>query len=516
MTIAERFMSLFDGLPRAHGEYTVNGAKGAKQIGKAITRKAPVTAELWEKHLAGKQGIGIIPIRDDSTVMFGAIDIDCYDGFDCAALSVKIYNNDWPLVVCRSKSGGAHVYMFTNEPVPAKTLRSKLKEIAIALGHPKAELFPKQDVINGPEDIGNWINIPYFGGDSSTRYAYDNGEACSVDQFLDFAESVALSEEQLDDLTVASSGEFSDAPPCLETLITTGFPPGTMNNGLFNMAVYARMKHPDEWQRYVYEYNDRYMGPGTPGEVQQIIRSVDKKKYTYKCSESPICGVCDKRICQERKYSPLGDFSSYKTTASQKAGRPCILDEVEEVVCYSPPEDSSDEPYWVFTIHGRELDVSCDMIESQAKFKRLYLKKFHRMIQPIDEARWSRKMNMLLDKAEVADLAEDAGPEGQLWVHLESFCTGKAQARVQEELVTGKPWHSEGRIFFRSQDLFKYLEVNRFREFSERQMFAIFRRNGAKHHKFMLRGKCVACWSVPDFKQIQGELDIPNVDERPF
>ena len=516
MNIAERFMALFNGLSRAHGEYTIQQQKGAKAVGKAVTKKAPVTPKLWEKHLEGKQGIGIIPIRDDSTVVFGAIDIDSYGGFEPSQVAILVASNNWPLVVCRSKSGGAHLYLFTSEPVPARLMRGKLKQFAIAVGYPKAEIFPKQDSMHGQDDIGNWINMPYFGGDSTNRHGYDNDTVLSSEEFLDFAEQLAITTSELESIAVSSS-EFNDAPPCLEHLTASGFPPGSMNNGLFNLAVYAKMKFPEEWQRIVYQYNDRFMGPGPAQEVQQIIKSVDKKKYTYKCAEAPICGVCDKSICVDRKFSPIGDFSTYKSPTAQKVARQCILEEVETpVTCWVPPDTSDDEPYWVFKLHGYEMDVSVDMVQSQTKFIRFYLKKFHRVLLAIDEARWARRMNELLETAVIEQMAPDAGPEGQLFFYLEAFCNGKAQARVQDELIIGKPWKNEGRVFFRSQDLVKYLDVNRFKEFSERQLFAIFRRHGAKHHKFMIKGKCVACWSVPSTDIDQGELDLPDVKSESF
>lgn len=516
MKNAELFMELFDGLKRAHGEYTIQQAKGAKQVGKAVTKKSPVTPGLWQKHLEGKQGIGIIPIRDDSSAMFGAIDIDSYEGFDPAGISKAVSSNGWPLMVCRSKSGGAHVYLFLAQPVPARLLRSKLRQFSIALGYPKAEIFPKQDSMHGADDIGNWINMPYFEGDNTNRYGFENGEPLTTGGFLQMAQTKRITLKELEALSVTST-EFSDAPPCLEQLVAQGFPPGTMNNGLFNMAVYARMKFPDDWQRVVYDYNDRFMGPGTAQEVQQIIRSVDKKKYTYKCSEAPICGVCDKRICSDRKYSPIGEHSTYKTPAAQKSARHCILEEVETpVICYVPPDTSDDEPYWVFRIHGYDVDVSVDMVQSQTKFIRFYLKKFHRVLLAVDEARWAKKMNELLETAVTEMLAPDAGPEGQLFIHLENFCNGKAQARVQEELLLGKPYKNDGRVFFRSQDLVKYLEINRFKEFSERQLYSIFRRHGAKHHKLMLKGKCVACWSVPSFDEVDGTIETPITAKERF
>jgi len=79
--LAEGFMRLFGGLDRAHGKFSVtrkNETKN-KMEGRAVTQLEPVTIDLWKKHLKGEQGLGIIPIRDDATVSWGAIDIDRYD-----------------------------------------------------------------------------------------------------------------------------------------------------------------------------------------------------------------------------------------------------------------------------------------------------------------------------------------------------------------------------------------------------------------------------------------------------
>ena len=144
---AERMMMLFNGLDRAHGEYKLVGdaRPGQKFKGKAITKKAPVTEAKWQKHIDGEVGIGIIPIREDNCVYFGAIDIDSYENFDIVELEKIIYERQWPILVLRSKSGGAHLYIFCEKPIPATKIRIKLKQIAIALGHHTAEIFPKQD-----------------------------------------------------------------------------------------------------------------------------------------------------------------------------------------------------------------------------------------------------------------------------------------------------------------------------------------------------------------------------------
>ena len=49
-----------------------------------------------------------------------------------------------PLVVCRSKSGGAHIFLFSTKFIEEKIMRDKLLEIRAILGFANAEVFPKQ------------------------------------------------------------------------------------------------------------------------------------------------------------------------------------------------------------------------------------------------------------------------------------------------------------------------------------------------------------------------------------
>jgi len=517
--LAEKFATIFDGLDRAYGEFVITGKKGPKAIGKANTRKAELTLDVWQKHLMGRTPIGVVPIRDDNACVFGAIDVDSYENFDPAVVSTELEQFDYPIVVCRSKSGGAHIYLFTYEPVPAALMRKKLLEIALGIGQPDAEIFPKQDRLRSKDDIGNWINMPYFHMNKTDRYAYEDGKAITAERFVALVEERAVSKKELQNLDI-TSGEFSDGPPCLEKLTQTGFPKGSKNNALFSLGVYARMKYPDDWQRIVFDYNDRFMS-GTPKEVQAIVRSLDKKKYIYKCQEEPICGACNKVICSTRQYGISSNASPYKSSSGQKANRPCILDEVDgNIKCFVPPSGSEDEPYWIFTIHGQKMDVSIDMIQSQLKFLREYLKKFHRMVLAIDETRWMLSMNDLLGSAEEFEMAPDAGPEGQFFIHLENFCTGKIKARKKDELLMGKPWFDElneegagPRVYFRSPDLMKYLDIQRFKTFKERQIYTLLRRHGAEHHRFMLKGACVSCWSVNPFQSQSEPLDVPAMKQ---
>src|SRR5262249_12295142 len=149
--LAQRFHALFAGMERAHGTYgklTEQRPEDGKLKGEAVTKREPVTDELWEAHLAGQHGIGIIPIREDSTCVFGAIDIDVYADLDHGRIAATVARQGLPLIVCRSKSGGCHLYLFASTPVPAGKMQDRLRDLAASLGHGQAEIFPKQSKIS--------------------------------------------------------------------------------------------------------------------------------------------------------------------------------------------------------------------------------------------------------------------------------------------------------------------------------------------------------------------------------
>ena len=95
MNDAKIFSQIFDGLKVAFGTYRVDRkAQTGKNVGKATVVKAPRTPEHWEGHLSGKgDAIGIIPINEDNSCVWGCIDIDTYP-LDHKELVTKIRKLD--------------------------------------------------------------------------------------------------------------------------------------------------------------------------------------------------------------------------------------------------------------------------------------------------------------------------------------------------------------------------------------------------------------------------------------
>jgi len=109
------------------------------------------------------------------------------------ALEKKVRENDLPLSVCRTNSGGAHLYLFGAEPLKAPLVRTALSKWAELLGHGGCEIFPKQGQLvleeDGSRSRGTWLNLCYFNVENTKRYSVEGGKQIPLDYFVDLAES---------------------------------------------------------------------------------------------------------------------------------------------------------------------------------------------------------------------------------------------------------------------------------------------------------------------------------------
>ena len=201
-----RFQSLFTSYTKAHGRFCITGTapESGKKKGIARTVYGRVSDAEWHEHFSvgGREGLGLIPLSDDGvSVQWAAIDIDD-NAINHLELERLVSELGLPLVVCRSKSGGAHCYLFLETPCPVKEVVDALKNWSGALGYPGVETFPKQtsrevDSETGKPRPGNWINLPYFGAGTTDRYCVSGGESLSLDGFVELAEGSRVGQEAL-------------------------------------------------------------------------------------------------------------------------------------------------------------------------------------------------------------------------------------------------------------------------------------------------------------------------------
>jgi hypothetical protein len=126
-TKAERIHALFQGSEHSHGTYAITTPPGPTmkvEMRQISMVPGPATLADWENHLDGTKPLGVAPIRTDNTIVWAAVDIDRKPDklVDHYELAQTLEDANIQALVCRTKSGGAHVYVFFSEPVLAETV----------------------------------------------------------------------------------------------------------------------------------------------------------------------------------------------------------------------------------------------------------------------------------------------------------------------------------------------------------------------------------------------------------
>ena len=442
------FKEIFEGLNSAYGQYipsTVHSSNG-KQKGRPFTVKKPVIDLLWENHLKGKEpALGIIPINEKNLCRWGCIDIDQYD-FNHKKFIKKIKQKKLPLVVCRSKSGGAHVFLFVSEWIEAAAMREKLKVMAATLGYSECEIFPKQEyLLIERGDTGSFLNLPYHGGDNTTRYAFkDDGDAANLKEFIELHSKYKLTKEKFENLTIESEKEqnIKDGPPCLQTLCKEGFPEGTRNNGLYNIGVYLKKANPDTWQTDLATYNTKFMKPPlSPQHVMTTISSLNKKDYQYKCKDQPICNYCDSLTCQTRKFG---------------IGNGTLMPDISNLRKFT-----SDPPRWFVNVGGETVDVKTNELRTFDLFDEACMDQISIKLPNVSKPIWGKVISNLMKAVEEIEAPETLKYKKQLEEHLENFTTDRAAGKQKTDINRGVSWTDEGKTYFKFKDFWKYLQNTR-------------------------------------------------------
>ncbi len=227
-------------------------------------------------------------------------------------------------------------------------MRAKLTEWSNALGFMSicdnkplpCEIFPKRDLLQGGADDGNgsWLNLPYFAGIRTTRYALDpdDGAGRSLQQFLDLADARVVTEAELSAWPILPPAQGNTAPakalqknkkhtlrgdgtddilpggpPCLNCILREKVSEGSRNEVLFNLATYCRKASSDDTGQFDRERviaqaseleKEYFEKPLDSREKQATIKSALKKNFRYRCKNEPLASHCNPSLCQTRQH----------------------------------------------------------------------------------------------------------------------------------------------------------------------------------------------------------------------
>ena len=483
----EEFKNIFTGLKRAHGCTFVDkkGADGLKVKGKSFVKREPVTDELWQNHLNGiEPSLGIIPINEDNKCRWGCIDVDKYT-LDHKEIINKINQFAIPLHVCRSKSGGAHIFLFTTDFVPAKLMRDKLMSISAVLGFGNAEVFPKQIELKSQDDTGNFLNLPYFNCKNTTRYCFDTiGKAVTIDVFLNAVEVSSLTPKELQDLQIKRPpSEFDDGPPCLESLTKEKLDDGR-DRVMFQFRVYAKKKWPESWTDKLDEFNYKhFVNPYRHDEIAKFRK--DNKDYGFKCTEEPMCNHCDKQLCKTRKYG-IGTQSMF----------PQLSDlQIVEL----------DPKIFRLNVDGERVELKAEELQEQRLFVRACMNQIHKFPPTIKPKDYKDMVSMLMLNPEIIEAPTGASKLEQLAQHLENYCTSRtAEGSTKEDMESGNVWNKDDHHHFIFTHFYhKFLHRHKWTEKYDITILWLLEHCGCDHIRMNIGKKKLSVIKLKQFEKEQ-------------
>jgi len=509
--IVSRFAKLFRGNLRSHGVFDPNTRR-------MRTEHSEATGQDYVAHLGGQMGLGLVPILDDATCWFGAIDIDAHGDapdVNLQELESRVREKDLPLMVCRSKSGGAHLYAFGSEPLPAKLLRSALAKWATALGHGGCEIFPKQEHLpqdsDGERQLGNWINLCWFDADSSDclRYAFEGGKQVNVEYFLDLAESRKVSASML---VERSSDEHDEAPPCIQSMIANGVGGGHRNEALYNMVVYLKKAYPETWKDKAFDLNARVFEiPLEHSEAKKTITSAGRREYRYKCKEEPCRSLCKSSICVQRKFGITPDEKS-----EMELGKDPDFQKLEKI--------NTDPPRWVLHIDGFYLNLTTVELMDYRRVREAVAERLTRLVPPMKNDRWQAKLHKLMEVCVELEAPEEASTTGFIGARLSEFfhrtdlSSDGTDRSERESLLLGSPVVQVNEttgvrcVYFRGSDFIDYLKKNRSEDLKGPNLWMALRKLDVEHARLRVGKQVLSVWYVPMTDDDNIELPDPTFD----
>jgi hypothetical protein len=500
--LIQSFFELFDGYDKAYTSVSGFSKKeNGKVESKVLTRKGFLSKDEKENHLFGnRQSLGVIPLKSDNTLSFAVIDIDIINNVtplrhSIEELEQQILKFSLPLIPCRSKSGGVHLYAFLKKDTEASLVIPKMKEWAALLGYAGAEIFPKQVKRANDGDIGNSINLPYFDSKNTERWAILQGQKLSLEQFIELANSMKMSIKDMNEVNTEENlnEEYDEAPPCLAMLLTKGIDEGSRNGGLLNIAVFLKKKYPDSFETKIMEVNGTLIKPSLAlKEVEQIKKSVSKKDYFYQCKSYPICQYCDKEKCRARKYG-----------LQTSGGNSHLFSNLTKYITAS-----GGGVRWCLSFDSERCEVSTEELLCQVKLQKKILEDTNKVFRPVKQNNWIDEIETLTREGNIIIDPDDASEKGQFKEMIDMFLTNRTPKEEKRCLLSGSAYldREAGEVYFRSADLSTFLKNKRFK-FDIKQIWSWLSDMGCQSKIISIGNKSVRTWFMKMPEVYDASLD---------
>lgn len=452
MDVIKEFHQLYKGRDKAYGITKILDQvdEKGKQLSESHLIKKPLTEEIMGRHIRGEMTAGGIPIMKDSRVNWAALDIDVYKEFNFNEIIQK--TKDTPFLVCRSKSGGAHLYVFFKDPAPAGGVIEKLESFRARFGHGSCEIFPKQWNLSEAE-YGNFINLPYSGGDKSLRYCMRDSESgnLTLEQFITYAKEKRISYDDFNAIDTSIDGElFPEGPPCLNALFAE--PELEMRNiSLANTAVYFKKAKPDTWKEELNALNQTLSNPLPDRELEAIKKSYEGTDYKYQCSKEPLCRFCDNRLCRSKQFG-IG-FNE-------------IIGASRDI-----SKINTDPPIWLYVLRGKAIRLSTDQLHNFSHFSKRCMEELEMLPDPIKQKDWHAHISEALKNCKSINIPQEMTPFGMCKELIQDYFDNASDKL--DVLAAGESYRDADVVRFKLKDLLRHLSLHKFNQLKPHEISMI-------------------------------------------
>jgi len=483
----EKFIKIFEGLNSAHGSFKKDKSKlpGQKVEGSHFVLREEVTNPMWDNHLKGiGQSLGIMPVNEDSKCKWGCIDVDKFE-LDYEEILKKIRKLSLPLIMCRSKSGCAHIFLFTTKFIPAEEIRFVLIKFAAKLGLADKldRIFPIQTTfVKG--GTGSWLNLPYFNHEEGTRYAYkDDFDAADLNEFFELHAQYA--QDNLDQYLAEEepvkekkkNNKKAKKPaymPCVDNCIEDNngkIPNGIRNDFGFQAAWFFKKSHKAiskfegksrTPQSLLSDFNTQYISPPLEEKViTKLTEQLADNDYKPKCKIPGVKKYCDVSLCRRNPFGIDPEFAKELVSVNE------VLGDIFEY--------GSVPPIFYMNVKvndkGEKLkDVRVEFKGSELKDKRSYITKLQNFghfppqtLERMKQVDFSLIMQERIDKR-IHIEAEAEAQQDFDFIHLVRDFLDKSQVSIDRwDLLEGACYYDQEKkvMHFRLERLYQYLNAIR-------------------------------------------------------
>jgi hypothetical protein len=483
----DKFINIFEGYNWARGLFTKDKSKlPGKVEGVSVVKREEVTRAMWENHLNGLEpSLGIMPVNEKSECKWGCIDVDKFD-LNYEEILRKIRKLSLPLVMIRSKSGCAHLFLFIRKFVPAEEVLFVLKKFAAQLGIADQldRIYPMQTKFR-EGGTGSWLNMPYFNHEEGTRYAYkDDFEAADIEEFFamhtkyaqDNLDKYLLEEEEPAPEKIIDNKKIKEPTfiPCITNCMKANdgkIPKGMRNDFLYQGALFYNKSHeafskfegrkrtPESLLR---DFNtNNLIEPESENTVISTQESVKKEGYKYKCKVPNIKKYCDAPKCCRNLFGITPEIAKDLIAVEE------ILGDIFEYGSVPPIFYM----YVKVNAKGNKLkDVRVEFEGSELKDKRKFITKLQnfghfppKTLELMKQIEFSSLMQTKIDKTTFIEAPEEAHHDYDFVSLIRDFYEKTTVSLDKWDLLEGACYYDQKKklMHIRRERLQQYLEAKR-------------------------------------------------------